>query len=346
MSARPLLTLSLPPATLSALAAAGYELISELAGATPEQLARELNLDLPASQALLSAARPAPTGAPATQSAAALIRLGASAGAQPFPTSCGPLDDLLQGGLRRGTVLELSGPPGCGAAQVVARVPRAFVDAGEGVLFVDMQGMTPPAVLARAIDAGAGAASDSEMGAPTAQARRDLVQYLALRSPLELVVFLRNLPAYLAARPSISLLVLNSLSFPLQGLTNKDRDGLLDTVKQTLARARASMSLCTVITSHLLSRPAGDPADPGAPADAAGRWVMAPAFASHRFTQGHTHRVLIVPQTKDSGVMRLLDPRQPREARFRRVAGRIERGRDRAAHHGSHAGTQASQPHP
>ena len=40
---------------------------------------------------------------------------------------------------------------------------------------------------------------------PTTQADGlDLVHYLALRTPVELVVFLRNLAAYLDAHPSVS----------------------------------------------------------------------------------------------------------------------------------------------
>ena len=54
MSDRLLSTLSLPPATLSALVAAGYETVSELSNTTPEQLSNGLCLHLRQTKVLLA----------------------------------------------------------------------------------------------------------------------------------------------------------------------------------------------------------------------------------------------------------------------------------------------------
>ena len=69
-----------------------------------------------------------------TQSAASMM--GASDKA--YSTSCPPLDDLLGGGLKRGSVLEISGPPGCGKERVAVEAIKSFVASGKGVLFVGM----------------------------------------------------------------------------------------------------------------------------------------------------------------------------------------------------------------
>ena len=174
MSDRSLSSLGLPIATLSALERFGYDTVSDLSKSTPEDLSRglfhraihsslrppphhefssyslcdffaelrtipvngalDLNIPLPASQAIFhSASRP--TQVPTvsmTQSAASMM--GNSA--KRYSTSCAPLDQLLDGGLKCGHVLEISGPPGCGKEQLAARAIKSFVQAQEEVLFV------------------------------------------------------------------------------------------------------------------------------------------------------------------------------------------------------------------
>lgn len=150
MSGRSLSTLSLPLSTLSALSSAGYETVHDLSSSTPEQLSKgsfltcypipgkptycasysDLNLPLPASQAVFSATR-ASAALPLTQSAAAMM--GAT---KRYSTACAPLDKLLGGGLRRGSVLELMGPAGCGKEQLATHAVKTFVEANQEVLFV------------------------------------------------------------------------------------------------------------------------------------------------------------------------------------------------------------------
>ncbi|KAI0754365.1 P-loop containing nucleoside triphosphate hydrolase protein [Daedaleopsis nitida] len=286
MSSRLLSTLSLPPSTLSALTGSGYETINDLSHSTPEQLAKDLNIPLPASQAVFSVTR-ASTALPMTQSAAAMMGT-----TKRYSTVCPPLDRLLGGGLKRGSVLELNGPPGCGKEQIAARAVKAFVDEKLAVLFVDMQNMIPPATIKRIL---------SDASSPTAQAEGlDLVHYLTLHTATEFVVFLRNLPEYLKTRPETALLVLNSLVFPLQS-DMKEAFVLLEQLKPTLAHLCASMNLTVIITSHLVSKEVSGANDPQS------KWIMIPFIKDHNnLPSGRTYRVLIVPQWKTSGVMRLL----------------------------------------
>lgn len=46
------------------------------------------------------------------------------------------MDAILDGGLKRGFVLELSGPPGACTEALAVDMARAFLAHGQGVLFV------------------------------------------------------------------------------------------------------------------------------------------------------------------------------------------------------------------
>ena len=68
---------------------------------------------------------------PATQSAAALLD-----STNDVFHCCPPVDDLLDGGLRRGHVLELLGPPGTPKAALVLEIIRDFIENREDVLII------------------------------------------------------------------------------------------------------------------------------------------------------------------------------------------------------------------
>lgn len=53
-----------------------------------------------------------------------------------YTTGCQPIDEILGGGLKRGCVLELSGPPGASKEAITIDTTRAFVEDGQAVLFV------------------------------------------------------------------------------------------------------------------------------------------------------------------------------------------------------------------
>jgi len=68
-----------------------------------------------------------------TQSAASLL-----AGPTRFACGCAPVDKLLNGGLLRGHILEISGPPGSCKEKLAIRFVKSFLEAGEEVIFVGM----------------------------------------------------------------------------------------------------------------------------------------------------------------------------------------------------------------
>ncbi|KAH9833196.1 P-loop containing nucleoside triphosphate hydrolase protein [Rhodofomes roseus] len=292
MAKRQLATLSLPVFVLSALDRAGYQTVEDLSGATPDSLSKDLNISLPSSQAVFQATQ-MPRSVPLTQSAALLV-----GGSKAYSTKLAELDALLEGGLKRGFILELSGPPGSIKETVAMNVVSSFVEASHHVLFVDMQNMTSPATLVRSLRTSSSAPQDCQ----------GRVHHLRIHTLPDLMIFLRNLPSYLQDHPETALLVLNSLSYPFQslaGLSNSTRVALLDRVKQTLTRASASTKLTVVITSQLatkLLKPDGSAAD----FETGSRAIMAPALGPAYLPSAKTYRVCVVPRSRTAGVFRLL----------------------------------------
>ncbi|MFC6955303.1 DNA repair and recombination protein RadB [Halorubellus litoreus] len=81
-------------------------------------------------------------------------------------TGCGPLDDLLGGGLERGTVTQVYGPPAAGKTNVALSASVAVAAQGGLVVYVDTEGLSLDrfeAVAAAAADA-AGVALDDVTG--------------------------------------------------------------------------------------------------------------------------------------------------------------------------------------
>ncbi|MFB6078792.1 MAG: DNA repair and recombination protein RadB [Halarchaeum sp.] len=58
-------------------------------------------------------------------------------------TGCAPLDDLLGGGVERGAVTQLYGPPGAGKTNVALSTAAHAAAAGETVVYVDTEGLSP-----------------------------------------------------------------------------------------------------------------------------------------------------------------------------------------------------------
>lgn len=60
----------------------------------------------------------------------------------PLTTGCGALDDLLGGGLERGAVTQLYGPPGAGKTNVALSATVHAADAGDTVVYIDTEGLS------------------------------------------------------------------------------------------------------------------------------------------------------------------------------------------------------------
>ncbi|KAH9994681.1 hypothetical protein BJV77DRAFT_295796 [Russula vinacea] len=149
----------------------------------------------------------------------------------------------------------------------------------------------------------------SELGSKNlADASLDLVHYLNIFTLPDLLIFLYNLPLFLEAHASIRLVILNSIWFPFQtspGLTLSRRATLLARVRQVLAKLCSSLDIAIVITTQLATKllnPDGTPAS----FDSGSRAVLVPLLGDTYLPPHRTYRVLIVPETRTSGVLRLL----------------------------------------
>ena len=66
-----------------------------------------------------------------TQSAALMVQQS-----QKILTKCVALDKILEGGLSRGQILEISGPPGSPKEKLALNIVASFAEYGEETLFV------------------------------------------------------------------------------------------------------------------------------------------------------------------------------------------------------------------
>lgn len=72
-----------------------------------------------------------PKTRPMTQSLASMVGR-----TRQYTTLCRPLDEILGGGLKRGHILEISGPPGS-AKEIMARnIVQSFLENNHQVLFI------------------------------------------------------------------------------------------------------------------------------------------------------------------------------------------------------------------
>jgi len=272
------------------LTRAGYDTVQDLSTSSAEQLSKQLDIPLSESQALFASILT--TSVTLTQSAASL-----SANTHRFSSHCTPIDKLLNGGLTKGHILEVSGPPGTLKEAVGVGFVRSFVERQEDVLFVDTQNMTGPQILIRALD-----------GSPELPSNyKSFIYHINIHTLCDFMMFIHNLPAYLDTHPNTHLLVLNSISFPFQtpNLNPNTRAALLDQVRQALTKACATRGLTVVTTSQLATKLLNPDGSPGN-FETGSTAVMVPQLGPGYLPSGRAHRIIIHPESRTSGHVRLL----------------------------------------
>ena len=146
---------------------------------------------------------------------------------------CPPIDNLLDGGLKRGHVFELVGPPGTPKTAVVLGIIKDFIENKEDVLIIGIYFHFPRSVLARAylcaldpqntiapgvIDeklrgetavhlfSRAGAHCDTVFWTASQSVIEDYsrhVHLMAISHVAELMAFFNTLPSYLQENPKV-----------------------------------------------------------------------------------------------------------------------------------------------
>ncbi|KAH6917827.1 hypothetical protein BKA70DRAFT_2048 [Coprinopsis sp. MPI-PUGE-AT-0042] len=286
-SKRSILSLPLPKNVLAALSSAGYTKLGDVSGNTAESLAKELSVPEEAAAqilALLDVPLTAPATMPMTQSVAAL--------AQPstcIPTRCAGLDKLLAGGLSRGHILEISGPPGSPKELVAQNIVIEFVENGGRVMIIDCQNVVDLRALTRILE----------------PEHLPSVQYKRVMSLPELLLFFEQLDTILPSEDA--LLYLSSFAFPFQNpdISPARRSVLLQKVRQILAKATTNPRVTVLVTSQLATKFVNPDGSPGN-FDSGTRGIMVPQLGSIYLPSGKSWRVLLAPDSRTSGQMRLV----------------------------------------
>ncbi|KAG6856588.1 hypothetical protein H0H87_002794 [Tephrocybe sp. NHM501043] len=261
MSFRPLSSLRLARPTLLRLTSKGYTTLQDLQAISPEILAQgrplrlielflfddaaflDLLITLSEAETILSICQnPTLTqglGQPALTQSAAFI----STNSTKMSTGSPPVDHLLSGGLSRGQIVEISGPPGTPKEALAISIVKSFVEAGHETLFI-ASGAAPPDYLR-------------------------LIYHYNVPNLSELMVLIYNLPKLLNYHPKAALLVVNSISFPFQAkhdLSITARNALLEKIKQaftitatshTLAASPISLVARTALSLPRMAKEAG-----------------------------------------------------------------------------------------
>ncbi|KAF8735894.1 hypothetical protein AX14_001275 [Amanita brunnescens Koide BX004] len=302
MSRRPLSSVALPPGMLAGLTRLGYETVQDVTDVSAELLSKEMAITIDAAENVLSSVKrhsnsdhisgstPRQQTRPPTQAASFLMNAQ-----QTVSTTYSPMDNLLCGGVRRGQVLEISGPPGSPKEALLLKVVSAFVELGEEVVFLETQNMVSPATIHKAL-----------RNLPPDCLR--LVRFLRIHSLPDFMIFVHGLTLFLEAHPSTSLLVVNSISYLFQAnpsMTASVKSMLLDQVKQTFTKACTLRQLTIVTTSQLATKMFKPDGSPGTFDDGA-RGIMQPALGSAYVPSVKSHKVIVIPESRTMGTLKLI----------------------------------------
>jgi hypothetical protein len=158
-----------------------------------------------------------------TQSAASLLTAPTR-----YASGCAPVDALLKGGLTRGHILEISGPPGSCKEKLAVRFVKSFLERGEEVVFVGMCHLrcmlltvesrhrlsehddcwstrqSPrrfiPLVLVQLLVLNHFCA-----GFPSVPTNyRRMIRYVSILDPSEIMIFMHNLSSYIEQNPKVN----------------------------------------------------------------------------------------------------------------------------------------------
>ncbi|KAF8652391.1 hypothetical protein AX16_004419 [Volvariella volvacea WC 439] len=294
--ARPITSLAgISQQTVRALTTNGYESIRDLQSLTEEILIQELKIPATDVERILAVTRKSstPSTFSQTQSAASIVK-----GHTTFTTRFPSVDKLLSGGVTRGCMLELSGPPGTVKEQIARNVAVAFLEAQERVLWINFLNMTSPFSLH----------TEFEGSAHVPRSFEDLVMHLNIHTLADTMSLFHHLPSLITAHGKVSLLVLSSIHSPFQpssGLSTAAKVASLQKLKQILASMMTQNNLTVVSTSQLSTKLQNADGSP-ATFDTGAKGIMVPQLGPSYLPAGRAYQIIIVPTSRQSGFVKLL----------------------------------------
>ncbi|PAV15194.1 P-loop containing nucleoside triphosphate hydrolase [Pyrrhoderma noxium] len=282
MLSRSLASLAISSSTLSALHKAGFETVADLGSLNADQLSEELNLPVFLCEEIISISKVTSTPAflgQQTWSASFLLNNNPI-----IRTSCG---------LKCGHVLELSGPPGSPNENIMLDFVRNTVTSGNDAIFVDTQDMTTPFTLKNELKDIPGSF--------------EAIHYIKCISLPDLMVFFHSLTSFLDQYPKTTLLVLNTLSSPFHStsLTTASRSSLLDQIKSILAKNCALRRLSVITMVQMATKLLSENGSNASPNNAV-KAIMVPQLSDSYLPSGRSYRLMLIPDTPQTGMIRLL----------------------------------------
>jgi RAD51-like protein 2 len=167
--------------------------------------------------------------------------------------------------------------------------------------------MIPPGLLRDTI-------RDLDSPQPDAQISEDhvdLISYAKVHTAVDLFILLHNLPNRIPpTQTQNKLLVLNSLSFLFQpflsgSVAQSSRNAFLDRLKTALVKLSATYKFSVVTTSQLSVRLLNADGTNGN-FQTAVTSTMTPQLSPTYLPAGKAYRVMVVPETRSNGKLRLL----------------------------------------
>jgi RAD51-like protein 2 len=343
-----LTSLALAPSTRSKLQRAGVHSardVLRISGNSPSTLARECALTLDEANDALKAARFNGEGIAlrGARSAAELLREERARWS--VFTFCEALDDALGGGAASGEITELCGCPGIGKTQmamqlsVSAQTPRAFGGLGGEAVYVDTEGSF---TAERAMDMAEALAEHLGRCAKRCEdedARREMEAALETCAPeamlrgihlfrchevTELLAVLETLGEFIAERPKVRLVVIDSVAFHF-------RQDFQDMALRTTILSKMTNRLMSIATTQQVAVVTVNQVTVKPQRDGSARLVPA---LGESYAHACTTRVILSWENDERVAFVTKSPRLPQaRARYAVTAGGIRdvRGSKRAA---------------
>ncbi|CAE6470255.1 unnamed protein product [Rhizoctonia solani] len=260
-SKRSIASLHIDPAHRSKLMKNGYSTVADIQAISAEDLSRDLGLSLQEANTIIAATQPRPqlpvysalgpmdfsanqrtqiaiTG---SQTAAELLKVPASTTALSLGAKA--IDELLDGGALKGSLLEISGVPGSGKSAATRSVILNAIKAGYEVYIIDSRGDLP-------MESLRDTASLTQDFAKQPGAELHHTQVTSLP---ELLSCISILSQYCADHPGVKLVVLSQFSYHIQtsAVSPQIRGKLLTHIKQQLTKTCGTGQVAVVATTSM-----------------------------------------------------------------------------------------------
>ena len=192
-------------------------------------------------------------------------------------TFCRKLDKMMGGGIPLSQMTEIAGPPGIGKTQLSiqialdVQIPTAFSRLGGEAIFIDCEGGLFPervASMAKAINthllkvatvSKAGNKADLVQIAreTTVEKILDGISVFRATDRAHLMSIINHLPAILTKRPSIKVVIIDSIAFHFRRDSKEQplkRHRILSGLAQSLNKLAFEKSCAIVVTNHMTTK--------------------------------------------------------------------------------------------